>query len=74
LGGLGVAILGGSVRRSLAIGEIDLTAPVDAEAKEVVFRTALKPGKMKLQTWLTAKDGTSRGAHFVYVSCLPAYV
>jgi arylsulfatase B len=51
----------------LTIGEIDLTGPVGAEAKEVVFRTSLKPGKMKLQTWLTAADGTSRGAYFLYI-------
>ena len=36
----------------LTIGEVDLTSPVGAEAKEIVFRTSLKPGKMKLQTWL----------------------
>ncbi len=56
----------------LAIGEIDLTSRVDAGDKEVVFRTSLKPGKMKLQTWLTAEDGTSRGSYFVYVRRLPA--
>jgi len=31
----------------------------------------LKPGKMKLQTWLTAEDGTSRGAYFVYIRRRP---
>jgi arylsulfatase B len=51
----------------LTIGEIDLTGPVAAGAKEIVFRTSLKTGKMKLQTWLTAADGASRGAYFVYV-------
>jgi arylsulfatase A-like enzyme len=57
----------------LTVGEIDLTGPVVAGAKEVVFRTPLKPGKMKLQTWLTAEDGTSRGAYFVYVRRLAAH-
>jgi arylsulfatase B len=59
--------------------QIDLTSPIAAGVKEVVFRTSLKPGKVKLQTWLgdpkrdtarlgtlTAADGTSRGAYFVY--------
>ncbi len=58
----------------LVIGEIDLTAPVGAEAKEVVFRTSLKPGKMRLQTWLTAEDGTSHGAYFVDVTRIRARV
>jgi hypothetical protein len=56
----------------LTIGEVDLASRVDAGAREVVFRTSLKPGKMKLQTWLAAEDGTSRGAYFVYVRRLGA--
>jgi hypothetical protein len=50
----------------LRIGEVDLTAEVPTAAKEVVFRTRLPSGRMKLQTWLTA-DGVSRGAYFVYL-------
>jgi arylsulfatase B len=57
----------------LTIGEIDLTEPVAEKAKEVVFRTPLKPGKTKLQTWLIADDGASRGAYFVYVKRIPAH-
>jgi len=60
-------------RARLVIGDIDLTGPVPAEAKEVVFRTRLEPGKMKLQTWLTADDGASRGAYFVYVRRIPIH-
>jgi arylsulfatase A-like enzyme len=56
----------------LTMGEIELASPVAAGAKEVVFRTRLKPGKMKLQTWLTAENGTSRGAYFIYVRRLAA--
>jgi hypothetical protein len=33
----------------------------------------LAPGKMKLQTWLMADDGTSRGAYFVYVRRIPLH-
>ncbi len=51
----------------LTIGEVDLTRPVPADAAEITFPVQLRPGKMRLQTWLTADDGPSRGAYFVYV-------
>jgi arylsulfatase A-like enzyme len=51
----------------LAMGRFDLVLPIGAEAREAAFRMRLEPGKMRLQTWLTAADGTSRGAYFVYV-------
>ena len=54
-------------RARLAIGPVDLSEPIAGDAKQVTFRTRLEPGKMKLQTWLIADDGTSRGAYFVYV-------
>jgi arylsulfatase A-like enzyme len=69
--GGGVAIPVSTAR--LTIGDIDLTSPVAPGAKEVVFRTQLKPGKTRLQTWLNSADGTSRGAYFVYVRCAPAH-
>ncbi len=56
-----------ATKARLTIGDIDLEKPVPHDAKEVVFRVRLKSGKMKLQTWLTAEDGVSRGAYFVYV-------
>jgi arylsulfatase A-like enzyme len=56
-----------ATRARLTIGDIERTGPVAPEAREVVFRVPLKPGQMKLQTWLTAEDGTARGAYFVYV-------
>ena len=36
----------------------------------VLFRMRLKKGKTKMQTWFTDKDGTSRGAYYVYVKRL----
>jgi hypothetical protein len=33
----------------------------------------LLPGKAKLQTWLTAENGASRGAYFVYVRRIPTH-
>ena len=63
----------GAIQARLAIGDVDLTQPVAAEAKEVVFQTRLEPGKTKLQTWLTAEDGASCGAYFVYVRRIPAH-
>ncbi len=74
---INAAIRGGQAIQAstarLTVGEIDLTGPVAAGAKEVIFRTPLKPGKMKLQTWLIAEDGTSRGAYFVHVRRLGAH-
>jgi len=74
---INAALPGGSAvqatKARLTIGEIDLTGPVAADAKEVVFRTPLPPGKTKLQTWLTAEDDTSRGAYFVYVRRIPTH-
>jgi hypothetical protein len=63
----------GAIRARLTIGETGLTEPVPAEAGEIIFRTRLQPGKAKLQTWLTAEDGGSRGAYFVYVRRIPTH-
>ncbi len=51
----------------LTIGSLDLSLSVADDARLVTFRVRLEPGRMKLQTWLTADDGTSRGAYFIYV-------
>jgi hypothetical protein len=71
---LNAALAGGRAlpasKARLTIGAIDLVKPVDVEAREVTFRTRLQPGRTRLQTWLTAPDGTSRGAYFVYVRYL----
>ena len=56
------------VRRArLTIADVDLTASVAKEAREVIFRTRLRAGRTTLQTWFLSDDGTSRGAYFVYV-------
>jgi len=71
---INAAIAGGRAiqasKARLTIGAVDLVQLVGAEAREVTFRTQLQPGKTKLQTWLTADDGTSCGAYFVYIRCL----
>jgi len=56
-----------AARARLTVGEIDVEKTVPDGAREVTFLVRLKPGKTRLQTWLTAEDGTSRGAYFVYV-------
>lgn len=74
---INAAIPGGraiqATQARLTIGGIDLTGPVGTDANEVIFRASLKPGKMRLQTWLTSDDGTSRGAYFVYVTRIPTH-
>ena len=68
---INAAIPGGRAIRAtsarLTIGEVDLEEAVPADASEVVFRLALKPGKVRLKTWFSA-DGASRGAYYVYVT------
>jgi arylsulfatase A-like enzyme len=55
----------------LKVGDIDLTKSVPAGATEVTFAVELKPGKTRLQTWLSdkksEKDDAARGAYFVEV-------
>jgi arylsulfatase A-like enzyme len=54
----------------LTIGKIDETRPVPANATSLTFAVHLEAGSTRLQTWLTEKNGTSRGAYFVDVKCL----
>ena len=51
----------------LKIADVDQTKPVGKDAVEVVFRTELKAGRTRLQTWFVDEDGSSRGAYYVYV-------
>lgn len=54
-------------RARLKIGEVEaekVTSPFDPDAK---FRVKLNAGPTTLQSWLTTRDGKSRGAYFVYV-------
>jgi arylsulfatase A-like enzyme len=51
----------------LKVGETDETKAVPVGSASVTFPVKLPAGKTRLQTWLTEKDGTSRGAYFVEV-------
>jgi hypothetical protein len=55
----------------LVIGDdIDMKSVVSKGATDVQFEMDLRTGDTKVQTWLTEKDGTSRGAYFVEVERL----
>jgi arylsulfatase A-like enzyme len=51
----------------LTIGKIDMRQNVPPRATSVTFEVRLDPGPTRLQTWLTPKDGKSKGAYFVEV-------
>ena len=53
----------------LKIGEVTLTKAFAAGMSGVKFVADLKPGKTRLETWLTGQDGV-RGAYFVDVRYL----
>jgi len=57
-------------RARLKVGRFDETRPVKAGQKAVTFDVALAAGSVDLQTWLIEKDGTSRGAYYVYIQRL----
>ena len=52
----------------LKIANVDETAAVAADAKEVTFRVKLAAGKTRLQTWFLGEKGKSCGAYYVYAS------
>ena len=57
-----------AVKARIKIGDIEESRePPALDATAVTFRVNLKKGPARLQTWLDAKDGTSRGAYFVEV-------
>ena len=68
---INAAIPGGKAIRAqrarLQIADVDVSKPIEAQAKEVTFKVSLPAGKTTLRTWFTADDGTSRGAYFAYV-------
>ena len=68
---INAAIPGGraiqATKARLVLGRIDLEEPVPESAREVVFRVRLRPGKMRLQTWLLDEGGASRGSYYVCV-------
>jgi hypothetical protein len=59
-----------AVTSRLRLGKHDLSKPVEPGATAVTFEVALEAGKTRLQTWLTGKDGKSRGAYYVEVKYL----
>ncbi len=69
-GPINAAVGGGKAiqadRARLRIGDVEVSKPVGKQAAEVTFKVTLRPGKTTLQTWLTAEDGSSRGAYYVY--------
>ncbi|HSW00641.1 MAG TPA: sulfatase-like hydrolase/transferase [Sedimentisphaerales bacterium] len=69
---INAAIPGGraiqATKARLVIGPIDLEKAILEDAKEAAFRVELQPGRMKLQTWLIAEGGVSRGAYYVCVN------
>jgi hypothetical protein len=54
----------------LTIGGVEAKAPVAAGATSVRLTAELKAGKTRLQTWLTAESGKSRGAFYLYAKRL----
>jgi len=57
-----------ATKARLKIGEIELTRPIEKDAKSVTFTVELTPEQTKLQTWLVdERTGKSRGAYYVEV-------
>lgn len=63
--GAGRAIAADSAR--LRIGDFDQQQLITAQARAVTFEMTLPAGSTRLQTWLTASDGSARGAYYVSV-------
>jgi len=59
-----------AVKARLKIADVDATVAVQAGDRAAVFTVRLNPGPAKLETWLYDKDGTERGAYFVYAERL----
>jgi len=59
-----------ATKARLKVADKDLNLPVAQDAHYVTFRTELKAGSTRLQTWLTDDNGTSRGAYYVYAKRL----
>ncbi len=51
----------------LKIGAVEMDQPVRPGAAKTTFTVRLRPGKTRLQTWLTMPNGKTRGAYYVYV-------
>ncbi len=59
--------IGGIHKARLRVGTVDVLKDVDPGETAVRFEVDLAGGPAELQTWLQSKDGTERGAYFVYV-------
>jgi hypothetical protein len=59
-----------AARARLKIGDVDVPQSLKASATHATFGVQLKAGKTRLQTWLTAPRGRTRGAYFVYIERL----
>ena len=59
-----------ATKARLKIGDVDEAKPIADGAKAVTFTVELKPGKARLQTWLSDEKGEERGAYYVYVKRL----
>jgi hypothetical protein len=51
----------------IQVGEEEKSTRVDPDQQDVRFSFDLNPGEFNMQTWLEDKEGTSRGAYYVYV-------
>jgi arylsulfatase A-like enzyme len=51
----------------LTVGKVDVSQQVPPGAASVTFEVRLEVGSTRLQTWLTEKNGMSKGAYFVEV-------
>ena len=60
------------VKARVRIADFSAEKPIPAGAEEIRFEADLPAGSHDLQTWFDQKDGTSRGAYFVYLQLLQA--
>lgn len=61
-----------AVSARVRIADADHSVPVTPGSSSVTLTADLKAGNTRLETWLTDRDGVSRGAFFVYVRRLTA--
>lgn len=51
----------------LRVGDVEMEKATSRYDATATFRVRLEAGPTTLQTWLTPREGTARGAYFVYV-------
>ena len=52
---------------SVKVGDVEMSKPVPAGAKEVVFNLQLKAGKTRMSALFVGDDGEKHGAYYAYV-------